>query len=142
MDQENIRKHNPIQNEPLDNKLSITMAKDGIESDEIPGYVAPSTYKKLKTTYSKSGGGYKSDGYKSFNANTNQVNNTATYGGNYISQSNMEGAINVEEQCPVCSSEAKFSCPCGYSDKTCPQGHTWFTDRNGKTKLGNPHVKF
>jgi len=43
------------------------------------------------------------------------------------------------DKCPECQGIAIRTCQCAYSDKTCSQGHTWYTDREGKLKKGNPH---
>ena len=45
----------------------------------------------------------------------------------------------TEEKCPECGENSVKSCPCAYSDKICGKGHSWYTDRNGNIKLGNPH---
>jgi hypothetical protein len=47
--------------------------------------------------------------------------------------------VQEEDSCPSCNKKAISTCPCGYSDKKCPQGHVWYTDRDGYKKLGNPH---
>ncbi len=56
-------------------------------------------------------------------------------GRNYSLSKNIEDL----DYCPKCKSEVVHSCQCGYSDKTCKNGHTWYIDRDGSTKLGNPH---
>jgi hypothetical protein len=43
------------------------------------------------------------------------------------------------ETCPKCKKEPVYTCPCAYSDKKCINDHIWHTDREGKSKLGNPH---
>ena len=45
----------------------------------------------------------------------------------------------IEDKCPECNQISVRTCQCGYSDKTCSNGHVWYTDREGKAKLGNPH---
>ena len=131
---ENIRKHNPIQNETLDNKLSLNIATGGIEVSSIPGYNMPTTY------------GYKGNdksrgsGYKSFNADAKKVNEFSI-NSTYMNQSQVQSVYDFQEYCPVCNEVAKFNCPCGYSDKTCANGHVWYTEReSGKIKLNNPHL--
>lgn len=42
-------------------------------------------------------------------------------------------------KCPTCKSPAVDTCPCGYSDKKCENGHVWYTDREGRLKKGSPH---
>jgi hypothetical protein len=44
-----------------------------------------------------------------------------------------------DDKCPECKGNAIRTCQCGYSDKTCSNGHVWYTDRDGKPKKGNPH---
>lgn len=41
--------------------------------------------------------------------------------------------------CPICDEDAVKTCPCSYTDKQCQNGHTWYTNRDGKTIKGNPH---
>jgi len=47
--------------------------------------------------------------------------------------------------CPVCPPEEKvgvaYSCPCVYNDMKCVNGHTWYMDRDGTVRVGDPHVK-
>jgi len=45
-----------------------------------------------------------------------------------------------DELCPSCNSPAISTCPCGYSDKKCRKSHIWYTDRDGKVNIGNPHL--
>ena len=55
--------------------------------------------------------------------------------------SNQELKRDEEEEvlCPVCSQPPTKVCPCGYNDKKCEEGHIWYTSRDGKIKVGNPH---
>lgn len=48
---------------------------------------------------------------------------------------------NIEDLdlCPKCKEISIRTCNCGYSDKSCKNGHVWYIDRDGKTKFGNPH---
>ena len=46
-----------------------------------------------------------------------------------------------EEKCPQCESPPQRLCFCGFSDKTCSNGHTWYINRDGKVQSGNPHHK-
>jgi len=52
-------------------------------------------------------------------------------------------SVNTEKKtvikCPTCSDEDITICPCGYSDKTCSNGHVWYVDREDLVKIGNPH---
>ena len=50
----------------------------------------------------------------------------------------VNSALN-NDKCPECKGNAIRTCQCGYSDKTCANGHVWYTDRDGKPKKGNPH---
>jgi len=45
----------------------------------------------------------------------------------------------IEDKCPVCKEESIYICPCGYSDKKCKNNHIWYIDREGLSKVGNPH---
>jgi hypothetical protein len=45
----------------------------------------------------------------------------------------------VNDSCPTCEELCVLTCPCGHSDKTCSNGHVWYTDRGGTLKIGNPH---
>lgn len=44
------------------------------------------------------------------------------------------------DNCPTCGEIPTSTCPCAYSDKTCVNNHIWYTDREGKSIIGNPHV--
>ena len=46
---------------------------------------------------------------------------------------------NDDDICPKCSLPSLETCPCSYNDKKCEKGHIWYTCREGKVKLGNPH---
>ncbi len=50
-------------------------------------------------------------------------------------------SINNKDGCPVCSLSYKYVCNCIYNDKTCDNGHIWYTDREGNVKTGNPHKR-
>lgn len=56
------------------------------------------------------------------------------------SQYSTVNIVEKEEVCIVCEQPSLHVCPCGYSDKTCSSGHTWYTDREGNIKVGNPHA--
>ena len=60
-------------------------------------------------------------------------------GNKYMSSSDLTTDKKIVYKCPECSEEAVKLCQCGYSDKTCPNGHVWYNDREGNTKVGNPH---
>lgn len=99
-------------------------------NQEISGYVHPTT--------SSTG---KSKVYKTFTegkkAKKNEKFGSVNAGNNYATLEVSE----AEEVCPKCKEPVVDTCPCGHSDKKCSNGHVWYTDREGKMKLGNPHSK-
>lgn len=93
--------------------------------ENIEGYVPPSEVK-----YSRQGV------YKTFTeGQKKQVFGTTSVGKQYASYGEY-----TEEKCPECDQSSVKNCVCAYSDKTCINGHSWYTDRDGKIKRGNPHV--
>lgn len=48
-----------------------------------------------------------------------------------------------EMLCPLCSqkSPAVMTCPCVHNDMKCVAGHSWYMDRDGKIKVGDPHKR-
>lgn len=50
----------------------------------------------------------------------------------------VSGDLN-NDKCPECKGNSIRTCKCCYNDKTCANGHIWYTDREGKPKKGNPH---
>ena len=48
---------------------------------------------------------------------------------------------NIEDldYCILCKQKIIRTCPCSYSCKTCLQGHVTYVERDGKTKVGDPH---
>lgn len=99
----------------------------------IPGYSHPE-----KQTRTSRGGIYKTftEGKK---AKKKEKFGNTEITTQYASSQQLE--IEKEEKvlCPVCEEEAVKTCPCAYSDKTCSQGHIWYTARDGKVTKGNPH---
>jgi hypothetical protein len=99
---------------------------------EIPGYVHPVT----------DNSNHRSSVYKTFNEEDTKKKKdmkefkTVKSGNQYA---NRGGVENEEEKCPICKKPQTSVCPCGYNDKTCSEGHTWWTDRDGKIKTTNPH---
>jgi len=93
----------------------------------IPGYEHPTTM-----TYSRDGV------YKTFTegkkAKKKEKFGNTSVGKQYASYGDYD-----EDSCPVCEEAPVFTCPCGHSDKKCAGGHIWYTDRDGKVKVGNPH---
>lgn len=97
--------------------------------DNIPGYQHPKNY-----SYSKQGV------YKTFTEGEKPKGKEKF--GNNASHSQYSKFGNFQEEnemCPTCNTESVSICPCGYSDKTCTNGHKWYTDRTGKIIKGNPH---
>ena len=98
----------------------------------IPGYTHPE-----KTRYSRAGM------YKTFTEGAKprkkEKFGTTTIATQYASSKELESDKAELTSCPICKAPPVNVCPCGYNDKTCKEGHVWFTDRDGKTKSGNPH---
>jgi hypothetical protein len=101
---------------------------------DIPGYVHP-----VNTNTNRD------RRYKTFNENDKKIKkdmnnfNSINIGFNY-SKICLD-SINDELICPKCKEKATKTCNCIYNDKTCNNGHTWFTDRDGKIINGSPHKK-
>lgn len=96
---------------------------------EISGYVHPISNNHTKKSV-----------YKTFTAEEKQDKyafGVTTGGKSYAKQA----TTYEEEKCPVCQGGITSSCYCINSDKTCAQGHIWYTDRDGNIKVGNPHKK-
>ena len=98
--------------------------------DNIAGYEHPTTQKYSRSTV-----------YKTFTEGKKpkkkETFGTTEVGNSYISYKELDVA--KESKCPTCSEEVVKRCECAYNDKTCKLGHTWYTDRAGKIKKGNPH---
>lgn len=100
--------------------------------ENIPGYEHPSDTSLVK---SSSGGYYKTftEGKKpKKNEKFKRTRVNAMYG--RVDNMKEEGLI-----CPYCKEPSIYTCPCGYSDKKCKNGHIWYTGRDGEVKKGNPH---
>jgi|688.fasta_scaffold00008_101 hypothetical protein len=100
-----------------------------MENTDIPGYEPPSkiNYSNKSSIYKTFTPGLKAKKNEKFGRTTAE----AKYG-----QYDFE-----EEKCPECNLSPKQVCFCGYNDKTCANGHTWYYDRDGKLKNINPHKK-
>jgi len=99
--------------------------------DNIPGYVHPES-----NSVNSSGSVYKTFSDKK-PRNKEQEQFGSTLGTtNYASYSDTTNL----EMCPFCSDALKSICNCAYNDKTCVNGHVWYTARDGKIKKGNPHT--
>jgi hypothetical protein len=98
--------------------------------DTIIGYTHPEkTVRERGTLYKTFTEGKKPKKKEKF-GNTNI---TAQY-------SSLDTTLKSDDlKCPECSKMAVYICNCGYSDKRCCEGHTWYCDRDGKLKTGNPH---
>jgi hypothetical protein len=99
--------------------------------DNIPGYEHP-----VKSNYSKQ------SVYKTFTegGKAKKFSKTTHAGKHYAVSAN--AYMNDEDDdanCPVCMAPAETVCPCGLSDKKCAEGHSWYTDRDGAIKHGDPH---
>lgn len=96
--------------------------------DNIPGYVHPTV-----TNFSRKGI------YKTFTegkkASKKEKFGNTTVGKQYANNTDLE-----QEPCPLCNNISIYVCPCSYNDKRCGSGHSWYTDREGKIKNGNPHM--
>ena len=98
--------------------------------DSIPGYVHPETTNTNRSnvykTFTEGGQGRK------FGTTSVSKNSYAGYGNSY-------GDVSEDDMCPMCKESAVEVCPCVYSDKKCANGHTWYTNRNKRVMVGNPH---
>ena len=96
--------------------------------ESIPGYEHPTNM-----TLSS-----RDDVYKTFTEGKKKAKfGTTKLTKRYSSQG---GATNPQEDvCPTCEGNIVTTCNCAFSDKKCAQGHIWYTDRDGKSKVGNPH---
>lgn len=98
--------------------------------DNIPGYKHPENY-----SYSKYGV------YKTFTEgekpkSKEKFGNTASYS-KYSKFEEIKGE--ETDMCPTCNTHPINICQCAYNDKTCINGHKWYTNRVGKIIKGNPH---
>jgi len=100
-----------------------------MEQQNIEGYEHPSkiNYSNKSSIYKTFTPGLKAKKNEKFGKTT-----TETKYGQYDFE---------EEKCPECNVSPTKLCFCGYSDKTCENGHTWYYDREGKIRVGNPHKK-
>jgi hypothetical protein len=64
---------------------------------------------------------------------------TTVVGKQYSTLNKAAAEIKEINDCPKCDKICVSTCPCGYSDKTCENGHIWYTDRDGNVVVGNPH---
>lgn len=94
---------------------------------DISGYVHPTSNNHTKKSV-----------YKTFTAEEKQ--DKYAFGVTTAGKSYARQAVH-EEECPVCQAAIINTCYCNNSDKTCSNGHIWYTDRDGNVKVGNPHMK-
>lgn len=103
--------------------------------DTIPGYTPPQglgTYCNRNTRgYKTFTEGEKVQGEETFNSTTTD----AQYATHTIDSDEEESDTG---KCPVCKGNAVVTLPNVYSTKTCSRGHSWYTDRTGEVKMGNP----
>jgi hypothetical protein len=100
--------------------------------DSISGYVHPTT-----SNYSKN------SVYKTFSEGTNEKFESTNDFDN-TENNKLYANYNLDKNignCQICNEEAISTCPCAYNDKKCKQGHIWYTDRSGKSCIGDPHKK-
>jgi hypothetical protein len=97
------------------------------ESKEIPGYTHPESinFSNKKSIYKTFTPGLKPKKNEKF--------------GNTIAEAKYGNYDFDEEKCPECNLPPQRICFCGFSDKTCSKGHTWYSNREGKLQMGNPH---
>ena len=98
----------------------------------IPGYVHPETNNYSKNTM-----------YKTFTEGLKPTKKetfgTITMGQQYGKTITREIGENT---CPVCKGHAVMVSNCAFNIKKCGKHHSWFTDRSGELKIGNPNKKF
>lgn len=99
--------------------------------DSIPGYSHPQTNNTL------TGGVYKTFSEKKPRGGREETFGSTNISSRYVAYTNN---TSEEENCPVCSAKIESICNCIYSDKTCQNGHVWYTARDGQIKNGNPHM--
>lgn len=66
---------------------------------------------------------------------------TTSVGNQYAKYSDIDENKEDDLNCPKCKEPSLETCPCAYNDKKCGKGHIWYTSRDGKIRLGNPHKK-
>ena len=91
----------------------------------IPGYEHPSDAKYNKKSV-----------YKTLTTDGKRKN---VYVGTASPKSYVTVGVSEQDKCPVCQAIYTTSCSCVFSDKKCDSGHTWYTNRDGDTLVGNPH---
>jgi len=97
--------------------------------DIIPGYEHPTS-----TNYSTS-----NSIYKTFTEGQKNVKNKEKFGNTSVGKQYASYGDYDEDLCPVCNKSPNNTCPCAYNDKRCDNSHVWYTNRDGKIKIGNPH---
>jgi hypothetical protein len=105
--------------------------------ETIPGYIHPDS-----ESYSKN------NIYKTFTegqpAKKKETFGKVSVGKQYASVNALAHTLthNQNEICPICSETYISVCNCVYNDKTCKNGHVWYTSRgDDKPRIGNPHKK-
>ena len=103
--------------------------------ETIPGYVHPegtvSHSRRDKGVYKTFTEGEDATGSETFSSTTTETQ--------YATNADSDEDEDTTNLCPQCKTPAVFVCNCAYSDKRCKDGHTWYTDRSGTARCGNPH---
>lgn len=103
---------------------------DPSQAPVISGYVHPESNKYTKRSMYKT--------LDSDEKRTKKAIGTTLAGKTY----SRAGVVDDQDDvCPECNAKPIKRCYCSHSDKVCEQGHTWYTNRDGEVKLGDPHTK-
>lgn len=94
--------------------------------ESIPGYEHPTTLTAAS----------RDDVYKTFTEGKKKAKIGTT---KLIKRYSCQLGVISEDLCPTCQGPIVTTCQCAFSDKKCAQGHIWYTDRSGSSKIGNPH---
>jgi hypothetical protein len=103
---------------------------------EIKGYEHPNSDDVNFIGNALSGGRNKI--YKTF---SDAETGKEEFGKTIVGKNYSTAQVISEETCPVCKLRYSSVCNCIYSDKSCENGHIWYTDREGLVKKGNPHKR-
>jgi hypothetical protein len=94
------------------------------QRNDIPGYEHPTETNTSRENV-----------YKTFTEGQKSKTFGRAKSGNQYANYGEAGA----ENCPQCQGAIAKTCQCIYNDKTCVEGHSWYTNRDGKITNGNPH---
>ena len=99
---------------------------DNHKNLDIPGYIHPENFNnnsgKIYKTFTEGKKPKKNEKFK-----------------NTILSPNYLIVKNNSSKCPICNEIFVKICNCNFNDKKCKNNHTWYTDRKGNIKIGNPH---